>query len=396
MNSFLRLWLKNWLYFVGAAVIGVGAFAFIHIFFNPLEVETVLISNSRLGERVSQMTWDIDQPGAHIDAHDKHEIKDLSLWLKSFDFMNQFITENCRVPQAPDFCKALHPEKESAALQLIRMVDTRIDDDKVMNLKVRGSSAETAAALANALAAALVKLHDDQSQQDVERFERSLAGKKSQLESRMRSSLQILSKDGVGSAPYSYLSDLQSKASEIDLKLSENKRAIQLFKEQSAKGSDYGPILAIEKLRTENKLLTSTKKTIEDKIKRAVSKQYLTPDGATSLTQLQEQSRVDLESYASVTRAIERIKLIAAVQNMNLEILQRASPILAKTRFPFALLIGLGLFLSQFFAGVTFMILNLWKENGEKDWHPSDYSSLSNEHDAKDGKFRYSRSFFQF
>lgn len=374
MESFVKDCLKNWTWFVGAALAGMLLFAGIHMIGNQIEVETLLIANSRMGEKISQEGSD----KGSVDIRTKRDLKDLVLWLKTYDFMDQFLKQNCSPEKSASFCAPYSAAKEAGPLKLIKALSTRVEDDRVLVLKVGAQNAQMASDLANTLSQALIDFHEQQTQMDVKKFEQNLAHKRAEIEDRLHNSLQTLSNTtdvmpSFQTSPekqYSYLTDLQIKASELDLKIAENERTIKVLREQvkNNPNADYGPALDIQKLKTDNKLLAGNKKSIEAQIKKAVNQQYGKNPHATSLTRLQEQFRVDLETYSSLTRASEKIKLLASVPNMNLEVFQKASPVLARNRWPMSLMLGLGLFLSQLIAVTAMLLIKMWRQDSDRIW----------------------------
>lgn len=370
MKQWLDSWLKNWKIFVFFALAGLTAAFSIHVTFNQKEVETLLVSSAHHDDHVAQLPLELGQPGGSNDTKAKRDIKDLMLWFKSFDFMKSFIANQCGAKNLRSYCGDYNANDERSPLRLMRVVEARIEDEKVLHIRARANTQEKAADLAKDLGLALIKLNDDQARADITRLEQQLLTKRSELEKRVRSLVQSLTKSGMKGAPtlytsserqFSFLSDLQAKVAEIELKLSDNKRAIAILKEQGGSDAEYGPGLRIKKIQAESRLLAGSKEAIEKKLKEALAQQTSGGAGIEGVSQLQEQLRIGIEGYNSISRAIERIKLLETVRDLDVEVLQQASPVLAKDRWPFLLLMGLGLFLSQLLATAGFLLLELWR-----------------------------------
>ena len=372
MESFVLQWLKNWRFFGAAAVIGVAIALSVHTFFNSSEVESHLIVSIALQEKISQLPWEVKQDNG-AEARVKREIKDLSLWFKSYDFLQSFLQKNCAAKNAPSFCAEFMPLKERGPLVLMKRVEPVVEDGKILRLRVRGKNPQEASVLANSLVDEVIDRRGLNAKTEYSRFEENMKEKKAELEGRLRTHLQSLSKKTESGGPtlqfdpgknFSFLADLQGKLADIELQIAENDRVIALLRDQ-AKGdpsaSDYGPGLRLKALRSENQILKEKRNTLSSQIKGNFAKHYLAKSGTQTLTNLQEQLRVDLENYASVTRALERVKLVSSMQEINVEVFQRAAPVLARDRWPRGLLLALGLFLSQLVAIVGFLFFGMWR-----------------------------------
>ena len=134
--------------------------------------------------------------------------------------MDAFFKSHCTSVTARAYCPQLFPDEERAALTLLRVVDSRIEDGKILHVRARGADREIAAQLAADLGRALVRMGADHAKADAARIEQQLGAKRTEIEARIRTAMQTLSKAGIKSGPtlyspekqFAFLSDLQAKA----------------------------------------------------------------------------------------------------------------------------------------------------------------------------------------
>lgn len=374
MNEFIQIWLKNWKVFVVALVVGVVSVFGLHLLANQSESEAQLISIAAYKEQISHLPWETEK-SPEDDNQVKRDLKDLSLWLESYDFMQGFLRKNCSALPEQSFCPEFSLASESAPLRLMRAVDTQIDGGKVLKIRARAGDAVAAATLANSLAQALVRQQTILAEMQAAKAESQLVAKKIELEKKLSGLIQDLSQSSsAGLGPtltdnagghLGFLADLQSKAAEVDLKIAENQQVAHMIKSQNRGRRDegeYGPSLRLQSLRSENQLLAQKKKSLAGQIKRSLTQHYGSKPGKANLTQIKEQFRIDLDNYTEVMKAIEKVRLVVAVQEHPVELFQKAKPFMAKNRWPLSLLMAIGIFLSQLIAMGAFLLLRLWKD----------------------------------
>jgi hypothetical protein len=378
MTVFILSWLKNWRFFTTFAAIGIAAALAAFLFLNKSEVEVKLISTASNRLQPSELPWEKKQ-NVDNEAQAKREITELSLWLKSYDYIQAFLVRNCDTPSPQAFCAEFMDNRELAPLRVMNAVDTHVEDARLLRVRVRAETRESVSALANALGFELVNQKQHQAEAQRAQLERELVAKKAELEAQLRTSSESLSKmteldmgPTLSQNPdqhLAFLADLQTKASELDLTIAQNERAIERLssqlKERSTSASEYGPSLQIQSIESENKQLREKRRAVISQLRKSFSGSYLTSGGVSSLTQIKEQFRATLENYNSIVKAIERVKLATSVEERPLEFFQRASPLLARDRWPLLLLLAMGVFLSQLFASAIFLILKMWQAESE-------------------------------
>lgn len=377
MKPFLSVWFRNWKLFFFSAIAGVSLFAVIYAAFNRIEAEAQLISTSMYKDAPSQMPWAGGSVMAAVagDNAIRGELKDLSLWLKSYDFLKEFLAENCAAGEAKSFCAGFGANPDVAPLRLMGAVSSQIDEGKILRVRAGADDAVQASELANALAAQLVGQKRKLETLETERLQRVLVVKKAELEGRLRDSLKVMARavgSGAGPSlrydvekPLGFLSEMQTRAAEIDLQIAENERVMSLIRTQAAKGdegSDYGPTLRIANLETENRILAEKKKTLSMQIQKSLSAQYVSGPAGEALNPVMEQYRADVENHAAVIKALTKAQLTVSVNESPVESFQKASPILARDRWSLSFMLALGLFLSQLIAVGGFLLAKMWQD----------------------------------
>lgn len=380
MKPFVSAWFRNWKYFVFSAVFGVSLFLAVYGLFNRIEAEAQLISTSMYKDAPSQAPWENPLQAAALAASTgdnavRGELKDLSLWLKSYDFLKEFLAARCGKNAEP-FCAVYGDNADVAPLKLMGAVSSQVDDGKILRIKAGARDAEQASALANALADQLVNQKRKLETAETERVKEILKAKKQEIESRLRDNLKSMAKF-VGSEagpslrydvekPLGFLSDLQTKAADLELQISENERVMRMIRGQTAESgagpSDYGPFLRIAELQNANKILEERKKTLAAQIQKSLSAQYLNSPAGEALNPIMEQYRADVENHAAVIKALTKAQLTVSTIEPPVTFFQKASPVLAHDRWSMVFMIALGLFLSQLIAIGGFLIARMWQD----------------------------------